>query len=72
MNGNWGFLCGSSVGIPVVWVRDVRYFAAHWEDLGWNTPQGCLQTDGGSTAEGTGWYMCVPPASKGEGGGMPT
>ena len=64
--------CGSYSGIPVVWVRDVRYFTAHWEDLGRITPQGGPQTDGESASEGTGWYVGVPPASGGEGGGVTT
>ena len=72
MPGHWFFLCGSCAGIPVVWVRDVRYFTMHWEDLGRITPQGDLQTDGSSITEGTGWYVGVPPAGGGEGGGVPT
>ena len=48
------FLCVSWSGRPVVWVRDVRYFTAHWEDLGQITPQGGQQTDRESAAEGTG------------------
>ena len=40
------FLCGSCAGRPVVWVRDVIYFTAHWEDLGRITTQGGPQTDG--------------------------
>ena len=66
------FLCGSCVGRPLLWVRYVRYFTDHWEDLGWITPQGGLQTDGASTEEGNGWYVGVPPAGGGEGGGVPT
>ena len=68
-----GFLlCGSCAGIPDVWVRDVRYFTAHWQDLGWITPQGGPYTDGESTAENTGCYVCVPPPVIGEGVGVPT
>ena len=72
MPGHQVFLCGSCAEIPVVWVRDVRYFTAHWEDLGRLPPQGCLQTVGGSTAEVTAWYVGVPPAGRGEGRGVPT
>ena len=56
------FLCDICAGIPVVWVRDVRYFTAHWEDLGRITPQDGQQTDRASAAEGTGYYYVgVPP-----------
>ena len=48
-------------GIHVVWVRDVRYFTAHWEELGQITPQGGQQTDRASAVEGTGWYVGVTP-----------
>ena len=47
-------LCGSYAGRPIVWVRDVRYFTEHWEDLGLITPQGGPKTDRESAAEGTG------------------
>ena len=55
-------LCGSCAVRPVVWVRDVRYFTAHSEDLGRITPQVGPQTYRASTAEGTRWYVDVPPS----------
>ena len=55
------FICGSFAGSPVLWVRGVRYFTAHWEDLGHILPQGGPHTDGESTAEVTGCYMGVTP-----------
>ena len=68
-----GFLlCGSCAGRPVLWVRDVRSFTAHWEDLGRITPQGGPQNYGASAAEVTGWYVGVPFDGGGEGGGVPT
>ena len=48
------------------------YFTAHWEDLGQNKAQGDLQNEGASITEGTGWYVGVPPAGGGEGGGVTT
>ena len=36
------FICVSCSGSPVLWVRGVRYFTTHWEDLGQNKPQGYL------------------------------
>ena len=65
-------LCGSCAVRPVVWVRDVGCFTAHWEDLSRIKPQVGLQTDRASNAEGTGWYVGVTPAREGEGRGMPT
>ena len=46
----------------------MRYFTAHWEDLGWITPQGGPHNYGESAAEDTGWYVDETPAGGGEGG----
>ena len=66
------FLCGSCARRPVVWVREVRCFTAQWENLGRLPPQGDLQTDRAITAEGTGWYVGIPPTGEGEGRSVPT
>ena len=47
-------LCCGGTGGSVVWVEDVGYVPAHWEDLGRLPPQGGPQTDGVATVEGTG------------------
>ena len=61
-------ICGSCEGRTVLWVRDVRYFTTHWEDLGRITPQGGPHNYGESAAEDTGWYVDETPAGGGEGG----
>ena len=52
-----------------IWVGDVGYVPTHWEDLGRLPPQGGPQTDGAATTDGNGWYMGVPFADGGDGGG---
>ena len=59
------FICDSCAGSPFLRVRDVRYFTAHWENLGQIPPQGGSQTDEASTTEGTGLYVGVNPAGGG-------
>ena len=44
----------------VLWVGDVGYVTAHWEDLGWLPPQDGPHTDRAATMEGTGWGVVIP------------
>ena len=53
----------------VLWVGDVGYVTAHWEDLGWLPPQGGPHTDRAATMEGTGWGVVIPHAGRDDIGG---
>ena len=46
-------ICGSCAGSTVVWVGDMGYVPAYWENLGQLPPQGGTKTDGKATVDGT-------------------
>ena len=50
---NGDVLCWGGAGVVSIWVVDVGYVPAYWEDTGRITPQGGPQTDGAATEEVT-------------------
>ena len=53
--------CGGLVSSGV-WVRDVGYETAHWENSGWIPPQFGLQAYSMATLDMEGWWVGVSPS----------
>ena len=62
-------LPGSVLVGHYVWVGDVGDDTAHWEGLGWISPQGGLQADVTASSEGKGRELGVSHTGGSDGGG---
>ena len=65
------FLRFSGAVSLIIWIGEVGYLPAHWEDLGRLPPKGGLYTYRTETVERTVWYVGVTSTIGGNGGGRP-
>ena len=65
-------ICYGGICYPPVWVGDVGYVPANWEDAGQLPPQGGPQVDGVAAKEEDRRDRGIPPTGKGNGRGRHT
>ena len=63
------YLLGSGTIGAAIRVRDLGPYPAYAEGAGQISTQGCPQTDGAATAEGTGRRLGIPTSGRRDGGG---